>query len=88
MVLLALPMSSLLGFKQNLEFGILCFCLMSLHEKRCREDIEGQQKFTKRVKGMRDLSYTGILAKLKLPSLKFRRIRGDMIVVGVYQILL
>ena len=38
-----------------------------------------QQNFTKRINGMQHLSYTDRLSKLKLPSLEFRRFRGDFI---------
>jgi len=44
-----------------------------------------QKRATKMVKGMRNLSYQERLITLKLPTLKFRRIRGDMI--EVYKIL-
>ena len=38
-----------------------------------------QRHFTKYVIGMRDLSYEERMKSLKLPSLEFRRFRGDMI---------
>ena len=38
-----------------------------------------QRRFTKRVKGMNDFDYNTRLKLLKLPSLEYRRIRGDMI---------
>ena len=47
------------------------------------EDI--QRKFTKHIIGMKDLSYEQRLSILKLPSLEFRRIRGDLI--EVYKIM-
>ena len=40
-----------------------------------------QRHFTKRISGMRKLSYYERLQKLKLPSLEFRRVRGDLIEV-------
>ena len=40
-----------------------------------------QRKFTKHVKGLNSFSYEDRLSKLKLPSLEFRQIRGDMIQV-------
>lgn len=38
-----------------------------------------QQQFTKRINGMYKLSYPDRLIKLKLPSLEYRRLRGDLI---------
>ena len=40
-----------------------------------------QRNFTKKIKGMRNKSYEERLAKLKLPSLSYRRLRGDLIEV-------
>ena len=40
-----------------------------------------QKNFTKRIHGMRKKSYQERLMLLKLPSLEFRRLRGDMIEV-------
>ena len=44
-----------------------------------------QRQFTKRIDGLSGLSYQERLNVLKLPSLEFRRIRGDLI--EVYKIL-
>ena len=44
-----------------------------------------QRNFTKKIKGMREKSYEERLAKLKLPSLQYRRLRGDLI--EVYKII-
>ena len=48
-----------------------------------RKDIDAiekvQKRFTKRIVGMKDLEYEERLERLCLPSLEFRRIRGDMI---------
>ena len=41
------------------------------------EDV--QRRFTKHIVGMNELSYEDRLKKLNLPSLEYRRIRGDMI---------
>ena len=38
-----------------------------------------QRRATKQIPGFKNLSYEERLRRLKLPSLKFRRIRGDMI---------
>ena len=40
-----------------------------------------QRRFTKHVKGMHKFSYEDRLKKLKLPSIEFRQIRGDMLQV-------
>ena len=66
-----------------LEYAVSVWCPYMKKDIEKMEKV--QQQFTKRVKGMSDLSYTGRLAKLKLPSLIYRRIRGDMI--EVYKIL-
>ena len=43
-----------------------------------------QRQFTKKVIGMKELSYQERLSKLKLPSLEYRRLRGD--IIQVYKI--
>ena len=40
-----------------------------------------QRKYTKHIKGMSNLPYEERLKKIKLPSLEFRQLRGDMIQV-------
>ena len=40
-----------------------------------------QRKFTKHIKGLRDIPYEERLDIIKLPSLEYRQIRGDMIQV-------
>ena len=50
-----------------------------------------QMRATKLIRGLRGLSYTERLQKLKLPTLKYRRLRGDMIelykmVTGKYKL--
>ena len=54
------------------------------------EQIEGvQRRATKQIPRMKELSYAERLRKLKLPTLSYRRIRGDMIetykiLTGIY----
>jgi len=40
-----------------------------------------QRKFTKHIKGLRDTPYENRLQLIKLPSLEYRQLRGDMIQV-------
>ena len=50
--------------------------------KKYKDMIENvQRKFTKHIKGMRDTPYEDRLKAIKLPSLEFRQLRGDMIQV-------
>ena len=48
-----------------------------------RKDIDRiervQRQFTKKISGLNTLEYTDRLRKLNLPSLEFRRLRGDLI---------
>ncbi len=59
--------------------------------KRCHIDLleQVQHRATKRVPGLQNLSYTERLKRLNLPTLAYRRLRGDMIEVfkitsGIY----
>ena len=50
--------------------------------KKYRNIVENvQRKFTKHVKGLNEVPYEERLDKIKLPSLEFRQLRGDMIQV-------
>ena len=70
-------------FLSILEYAVAVWCP---YWKKDIDKLERvQRQFTKRIKGMKDLTYSGRLSKLKLPSLMYRRIRGDM--VEVYKIL-
>ena len=54
--------------------------LYGVHIKRDIEDIENVQKrATKLVISLKHLPYIDRLQQLKLPTLKYRRLRGDMI---------
>jgi len=46
-----------------------------------------QMRATKLVIGVKSLPYCERVRKLKLPTLKYRRLRGDMIESGLYKIL-
>ena len=49
--------------------------------------VEGvQRQATKQLPSLKELSYTQRHSKLKLPTLSYRRVRGDMIEVHVYKI--
>jgi hypothetical protein len=50
------------------------------YKKKYIEKIESVQKrATKQIPGFNNLSYPEILKKLKLPTMTYRRIKGDMI---------
>jgi hypothetical protein len=50
------------------------------YRKRQFELLEGvQRRTTRQIPGMKNLNYEERLRKLKLPTIKYRRIRGDMI---------
>ena len=60
-----------------LEYGNVVWCPKL---KKNIELIEGvQRRFTRRVIGMKGETYENRLLKLNLPSLEYRRARGDMI---------
>ena len=60
-----------------LEYGN---AVWSPHKRKHIDLLEGvQRSFTKRIFGMGDLDYTQRLERLGLPSLEFRRVRGDLI---------
>ena len=69
--------------RPHLEYGNV---IWSPSFKKDIKSIENVQKrATKQIPGLRDLSYQERLEKLKLPTLVYRRARGDMI--EVYKIL-
>ena len=56
------------------------------HKSKLIEQIEGvQRRATKQLPGMKNLSYSERIRKLGLPTLSYRRVRGDMI--EIYKIL-
>ncbi|KAI8489077.1 hypothetical protein Bbelb_333010 [Branchiostoma belcheri] len=68
--------------RPHLEYGAP---IWSPHTWKLATELEKVQKrATKRVPGLQDLSYTERLKKLKLPTLVYRRLRGDMINVYKY----
>ena len=62
-----------------LEYGNAVWCPYKAKDIDLIEDV--QRYYTKRIIGMYDLSYEERLQALKLPSLCYRRVRGDMIEV-------
>ena len=62
-----------------IEYGNSVWCPHKLGDIDNIEDI--QRYYTKRIIGLSKLSYEERLKKLKLPSLSYRRMRGDMIQV-------
>ena len=63
-----------------LEYGNPVWCPYKMKDIDDLEDI--QRYFTKRIIGLYNTSYEERLRKLKLPSLNFRRLRGDRIEVS------
>ena len=69
--------------RPHLEYANQVWCP---HLRKHIESIENvQRRATKQIPGMSDLPYEERLKKLKLPTLAYRRTRGDMI--EVYKIL-
>ena len=66
-----------------LEYGNAVWAPYKVKDKNQIESV--QRHFTKVIIGMKDLDYSQRLEQLNLPSLEFRRLRGDMI--EVYKIL-
>ena len=66
-----------------MEYGNAVWCPYKKKDIKKIEDV--QRDYTRRIKGMYGLDYTERLSKLKLPSLEFRRLRGDLI--EVYKII-
>ena len=62
-----------------LEYGNVIWCPYKVKDIDFIEDV--QRYYTKRIIGMSELSYEDRLMKLKLPSLAYRRVRGDMVEV-------
>lgn len=60
-----------------LEYGNTVWC--PFLRKHCDLIEKVQRRFTKRIIGMNDMEYEDRLKALKLPSMEFRRLRGDMI---------
>jgi hypothetical protein len=61
----------------HLEYANQVWCP---HQAKHKDEIENEQRrATKQLSGMSNLSYPERLQKLKLPTLAYRRIRGDMI---------
>ena len=54
-------------------------CIWSPYKQRYKDALENvQRRATKQINGMSDMSYPDRLRKLKLPTIAYRRIRGDM----------
>ena len=60
--------------------------IWSLYKHKYKDAIENvQRRATKQIPGMKNIPYKECLQRLKLPTLAYRRIRGDMI--EVYKLL-
>ena len=65
--------------RPHLEYGA---CVWNPYLQKDINELENvQRRATKQIPGMKDLSYENRLRILKLPSLRHRRLRGDMIQV-------
>ena len=61
-------------------------CIWSSPYKKYKYALDNdQRRATKQINGMFDMSYPDRLSKLKLPTLAYRRIRGDTI--EIYKLL-
>ena len=60
-----------------LEYAVAVWC--PYKRKHINEIEKVRRQFTRHIKGLKNLSYHDRLSKLKLPSLEYRRLRGDFI---------
>ena len=65
--------------RSHLEYAVQAWCPYRKGDIEMLERV--QMRATKMIHGLRGKSYTQRLMYLKLPTLKFRRVRGDMIVL-------
>ena len=63
--------------RSHLDYAVSVWC--PYKEKHIEALEKVQRRATKRIDGFKNFSYEERLKKLKLPTLKYRRIRGDMI---------
>ena len=63
--------------RPNLEYANVVWCPYLKKDIQRLENV--QRHFTKKVSGLSKLSYTERLRMLNLPSLEYRRLRGDLI---------
>ena len=69
--------------RSHLEYAVAVWYPYKIKHKIATENV--QRRATKELPGIRDLSYIERLKLLKLPTLAYRRLRGDMI--DVYKIM-
>ena len=69
--------------RPHLEYAVNIWNPCLIKDIKAIENV--QRRATKQIAGLKDLSYSERLKKLGLPTLKFRRLRGDMI--EVYKLL-
>ena len=67
--------------RSHLDYAMAVWHPYKIKHKIALENI--QRRVTKELPGMRDLSYIERLKLLKLPTLAYRRLRGDMIEVYI-----
>ena len=69
--------------RPHLEYGQIIWSPQFIRQSKLIENV--QRRATKLVPNLKNLTYSERLKKLNIPTLKYRRIRGDMI--NVYKIL-
>ena len=69
--------------RPHLEYGQVIWSPQFIRQSKKIENV--QRRATRLIPSLKNLSYEDRLKKLKLPTLKYRRLRGDMI--NVYKIL-
>ena len=69
--------------RSHLDYAL---SIWSPYKQTCKDSIKSvQRRATKQLPGMKDIPYEERLKRLKLPTLAYRRTRGDMI--EVYKLL-
>ena len=69
--------------RPHLEYGQIIWSPQFIRQSKLLENV--QRRATKLVPNLKKITYSERLKKLNIPTLKYRRIRGDMI--NVYKIL-
>ena len=65
----------------HVEYGNIVWGPHYILDQRSVEKVQSQRRATKLIHGLYNMDYSDRLTTLNLPSLQYRRIRGDMITV-------